>query len=299
MAGGARLVPCLTLASSLALVACAPSVTGGAQPTVAMASVAHAPLVTITEPDATVAATLAPLVEAAGPQTLFVPATSARCPADMALVGDRVCVDRFEGSIVRFTGGKEEPWSAYASLDDLTGDFRAKSLPNVVPQGYISGRQAETACRASGKRLCTASEWETGCRGARGTTFPYGAERRAHVCNDDIRERHPVVEAAATAGVRSDRLWTDGMNLPQVNQLPDTLLPTGTRESCVSSDGLYDMVGNLHEWVAEADGTFRGGYYMDTSQNGEGCGYQTTAHDFGYHDYSTGFRCCADPESVE
>ena len=48
-----------------------------------------------------------------------------------------------------------------------------------------------------------------------------------------------------------------------------------------------------------ADGTFRGGYYMDTTKNGEGCSYRTTAHDFAYHDYSTGFRCCMDPERVE
>jgi hypothetical protein len=37
-----------------------------------------------------------------------------------------------------------------------------------------------------------------------------------------------------------------------------------------------------------------GGFFMDTHLNGEGCDYRTTAHDFSYHDYSTGFRCCAD-----
>ena len=41
-------------------------------------------------------------------------------------------------------------------------------------------------------------------------------------------------------------------------------------------------------------GTFRGGYYQDTHRNGDGCTYRTTAHDVSYHDYSTGFRCCAD-----
>ena len=56
---------------------------------------------------------------------------------------------------------------------------------------------------------------------------------------------------------------------------------------------------NLHEWVDDPNGTFRGGYYMDTERNGDGCKYATTAHDFGYHDYSTGFRCCMDPERVE
>jgi sulfatase modifying factor 1 len=39
---------------------------------------------------------------------------------------------------------------------------------------------------------------------------------------------------------------------------------------------------------------FRGGYYVDTSLNGNGCLYATTAHDTSYWDYSTGFRCCAD-----
>ena len=52
------------------------------------------------------------------------------------------------------------------------------------------------------------------------------------------------------------------------------------------------MVGNVHEWTAAKGGTFRGGYYLDTHINGDGCDYRTTAHNHGYHDYSTGFRCC-------
>jgi hypothetical protein len=39
-------------------------------------------------------------------------------------------------------------------------------------------------------------------------------------------------------------------------------------------------------------GTFRGGYYLDTHINGQGCEYKTGAHNARYHDYSTGFRCC-------
>lgn len=228
--------------------------------------------------------------------------SSARCPAEMALVGDRVCVDRWEASLVHLVktpeGAREEPLTPFESVDDATG-YRAVSRPGVVPQGYISGVEAETACRASGKRLCTAGEWEQGCRGSAGTQFPYGNERRAHVCNDDIRPRHPVIEAVSMAKLPRDKAWKEGMNLPMINQLPDSLLPTGERAECVTPEGLFDMVGNLHEWVADADGTFRGGYYMDTTKNGDGCSYQTTAHDFDYHDYSTGFRCCADPDSIE
>jgi hypothetical protein len=56
------------------------------------------------------------------------------------------------------------------------------------------------------------------------------------------------------------------------------------------------MVGNVHEWLD--DGAFHGGYYLDTKINREGCDYATTAHSAIYYDYSTGFRCCADADSV-
>jgi hypothetical protein len=89
------------------------------------------------------------------------------------------------------------------------------------------------------------------------------------------------------------------MNNPLINQLPSSLLRTAERAECTNEYGVFDMVGNLHEWVDDASGTFRGGFYMDTSHNGDGCSYATRAHDFRYHDYSTGFRCCMDPERVE
>jgi formylglycine-generating enzyme len=86
------------------------------------------------------------------------------------------------------------------------------------------------------------------------------------------------------------------MNDPRLHDLPHTVTPTGAREACRNDYGVYDMVGNLHEWVDDPAGTFMGGFFMDTFQNGEGCEYRTTAHGFDYHDYSTGFRCCADPD---
>ncbi len=223
-----------------------------------------------------------------------------RCPADMALVGDHVCVDRWEGSIVESVpGSAERLWSPYVPIDGHESSVRAVSRPGVVPQGYISGKQAEGACRASGKRLCSSGEWQNACRGPEQTQFPYGADRRAGACNDDIRSVHPVPEAGILLGITRGSLWSEGMNQAIINQLPDTLLPTGDRAECTNGYGVFDMVGNLHEWVDDPDGTFRGGYYMDTSHNGEGCAYATTAHDFTYHDYSTGFRCCMDPDAVE
>lgn len=261
-------------------------------------------VISVTEPDPTVSMALAPLVFASGPAALFVDRSNVRCPEGMALVADKVCVDRWEATLARVVNGKVEDWSPFYAVDGEESQgasfpFVALSRPGKQPQAYISGRQAELACRSAGKRLCTSDEWVRSCRGSKNTQFPYGQERRAKVCNDDIRARHPVIEATNGAGIFGDKVWLDGMNLPQINQLPDTLAPTGSRKECVSEEGVHDLVGNLHEWVADADGTFRGGFYMDTTHNGDGCSYRTTAHDFNYHDYSTGFRCCADAESVE
>jgi hypothetical protein len=236
-------------------------------------------------------------------RTTLILNTSARCPSEMALVDDRVCVDRWEASLVervRTAGGSSErPWSPFLAIDGHETSVRAVSRPGVVPQAYISGQQAAGACHASGKRLCGPDEWERACRGPSNFQFPYGDQRRAGACNDDVRSTHPVAEVGHMLGIPHARLWQDGMNQPIINQLPDTLLPTGDRAECTNEYGVFDMVGNVHEWVDDPDGTFRGGYYMDTTKNGDGCSYQTTAHDFTYHDYSTGFRCCMDPEHVE
>jgi formylglycine-generating enzyme len=226
--------------------------------------------------------------------------STTRCPVEMALVDDRVCVDRWEASLIeRQPNGEELPWSPYLSIEGHEGSVRAVSRPGVVPQGYISGEQAMRACMASGKRLCAADEWERACRGQSGARFPYGDHRHRHTCNDDIRAVHPVAEVGALLGIPENRLWYEGMNQPLINQLPNGLLQTGARAECTNEYGVFDMVGNLHEWIDDRDGTFRGGYYMDTTLNGEGCSYATTAHDFRYHDYSTGFRCCMDPDRVE
>ncbi len=227
-------------------------------------------------------------------------ANTSRCSVEMALVDGRVCVDRWEASIVeRLPSGEERAWSPYQPVDGFESRVRAVSRPGVIPQGYISGEQGARACAASGKRLCSAGEWESACRGSRKTQFPYGEQRKARVCNDDVRSKHPVVEVGLLLGISEDRLWFDGMNQSLINQLPNSLLEAGARTECTNDYGVFDMVGNLHEWIDDSSGTFRGGYYMDTTLNGDGCAYATTAHGFSYHDYSTGFRCCADPDRVE
>ncbi|MCO4744850.1 MAG: SUMF1/EgtB/PvdO family nonheme iron enzyme [Proteobacteria bacterium] len=200
------------------------------------------------------------------------------CATDMVRIPAAVpyCIDRYEAHLT--------DQSPYATPTSGTAANRA----GAVPQGYISQTVAALACDNAGKRLCTASEWTRACRGSTESLYPYGDSYDATACND-TRDTHPVVELFGTP------TWsTSEMSDPRLNQLADSLDPSGANADCVSEDGVYDMHGNLHEWIADPAGTFKGGFYVDAVLNGAGCTYTTTAHSVGYHDYSTGFRCCAD-----
>jgi formylglycine-generating enzyme required for sulfatase activity len=188
-------------------------------------------------------------------------------------------------------GGEERPFPFYQPVDGHK--VRAVSEKGVYPQGYISGREAAAACRASGKRLCKPQEWKNACKGPDKLQYGYANERKPGTCND--KGRSPIGFYFASA-VQNGSAFSSPkiMNDPQLNQLPGTLAETGSHEGCSNGYGVYDMVGNIHEWVDDPAGTFQGGYYLDVEKNGDGCGYRTDAHENWYHDYSTGFRCCSD-----
>jgi sulfatase modifying factor 1 len=213
------------------------------------------------------------------------------CPPDMASIDDKFCVDKYEASLVELMAdGSERAWPYYQPVEGHT--VRAVSEKGVFPQGYISEKQAIEACGRSGKRLCKPAEWKTACRGPDPKKFGYSDQRTPGTCNDTGKSPVGMFYGAEIA---SGKAWSwDKMNDPQLNQMAGGLAETGSHEGCSNGYGVYDMVGNLHEWVLDPEGTFQGGYYLDVTQNGDGCGYRTDAHAAWYHDYSTGFRCCAD-----
>jgi sulfatase modifying factor 1 len=214
--------------------------------------------------------------------------TPSPCPDHMVLVGDAFCIDAYEATLEERVGDEWTRASPYETIGDR--EVRATVGPGRVPQGYISGEEAAAACEASGKRLCSTDEWLAACQGPDGWTWPYGATYESGACNDVYAGGHPVVDYFGT----SEGVW-DGahMNDPGINQQPDSLAAGGTFSRCESAWGAFDLHGNLHEWIDDPDGTFRGGFYADGEINGPGCTYRTTAHSVGYHDYSTGFRCCS------
>ena len=199
------------------------------------------------------------------------------------------CIDQYEGALQEKKGGAWSAASPYLTVSGRT--VRAVVAAGLIPQGYISGTDAAKACAASGKRLCSSTEWLAACQGPAKATYPYGGHtHKPGACNDKYGGSHPVVDFFGT----NVGIWdSKHMNDPGINKQPGTVAKGGAFPLCKSAHGIFDLHGNLHEWVSDTAGTFRGGFYADAKINGPGCLYKTTAHAMGYHDYSTGFRCCA------
>ena len=203
---------------------------------------------------------------------------------------DPFCVDEVEAALVEILpDGTEVAFSPFSTIGGAR--VKAVSVLGQIPQGYLSGEEAQAACEEAGKSLCSLAQWSRACKGPDQTTYPYGNEHLEGACNE-TRAQHPVIEFFGTSQGVFDGVH---MNDPGINQQADTVDPGGSNTECVSVEGAYDMVGNLHEWISDPNGTFKGGFYVDAVLNGAGCNYATTAHSLSYHDYSTGFRCCAAP----
>jgi len=228
-----------------------------------------------------------------------------------------VCIDRYEAHLVLPTSsGGYEAYPPHQRPPEA-GNYAARSDQGVRPQAYISRVEAALACENADKRLCSVEEWYGACRGGsapQGTTYPYGAVFERGRCN--VGKSHLLTQHFGD----NPMAWKydEHFNSPLLDQLPGFLEPTAHYEGCVSSYGVYDMVGNLHEWVLDrvdtslasklplqdgirrrlhantGKGVFMGGFFSTSSQHGRGCDFVTIAHEPGYHDYSTGFRCCRD-----
>ena len=221
-------------------------------------------------------------------------AVRAACPQLMTLVDGRFCIDRYEAALERRGArGRWEPARRGLPVGDR--EVRATPAQSRKPYGHVSARGAERACARAGKRLCSSDEWLAACQGPDANPWPYGDEHIEGRCNDSYPGEHPVLDLFP--GERD--VWdSDHMTDPRLNLQPNTVDVGGANPGCVSAWGVYDMHGNLHEWVSDPEGVFRGGFFGDARRNGQGCSYRTTAHGPGYRDYSTGFRCCADPSPV-
>jgi formylglycine-generating enzyme required for sulfatase activity len=168
-----------------------------------------------------------------------------KCPVD-AVVSGAGCMDKYEASVWRVpnpttantklvvkirsgkvtvadltAGGATQLGVAgpdyapcAASGQNCANDIYAVSLPGVTPATFITWFQAQQACANADKRLPSSAEWQAAVAG---TPDP-GPDNGTTDCN--------------------------------TNSTMSVVL-TGSRGSCVSSRGAFDMVGNLFEWVAD------------------------------------------------
>ncbi len=239
----------------------------------------------------------------------------AECPPGMVKAGS-VCIDQYEAMLVDKNTG--EVWSPFCNPGKEISRLRAVSIAGVYPQSTISQLEAKQACENAGKRICVSQQWLAACQGAEGRKYPYPNTRQAGVCKDEAKspggptpqrtvaefctpghepfyEKQPVVDGKKVT-------WNidPWMLHPKNNQQENSLDLTGSNFQCKTPEEVYDLVGNLDEWVADADGVFRGGFYHRTesaSTENDGCLFTITAHPVQYYDYSLGFRCCANPIS--
>lgn len=153
------------------------------------------------------------------------------------------------------------------------------------PRVMVTWNQAREICGSENKRLCGEAEWTLACEGSERLPYPYGYTRNDAACNIDKPHPAPNERLLANPATRA----------AEVARL-DQRDPSGANAACVSPFGVYDMTGNVDEWVVNARGVpyksgLKGGYWGPVRDR---CRPMTTAHDENFEFYQIGFRCCAD-----
>ncbi|MCB1306450.1 MAG: SUMF1/EgtB/PvdO family nonheme iron enzyme, partial [Leptospiraceae bacterium] len=132
-------------------------------------------------------------------------------------------IDKYEVTTAKYQKCVKEGQCTPAISNYL--HMRADELPQVKANWF----QAQKYCQAHGKRLPTEAEFEKASRGPSGQTYPWGDEKAT--CEKAIIKEHGI------RGCSNDHQPTGGPKAP------------GSRPAGIY--GLYDMAGNVHEWVLD------------------------------------------------
>jgi formylglycine-generating enzyme required for sulfatase activity len=134
---------------------------------------------------------------------------------------DAFYIDKYEVTNALYQACVDEGiCESQVSLDSYTrSSYYGNSQFNDYPVISVHWEMANTYCQWRGAHLPTEAQWEKAARGTDARTYP----------------------------------WGEGIDCNKANYQPcigDTT-PIGNYESGVSPYGLYDMAGNVMEWVAD------------------------------------------------
>ncbi len=230
------------------------------------------------------------------------PGPSPQCPADMRLVTgqhhdemEHYCIDPRTDSktthcFAYFEGVSAEE-GAVTDVNVCMDQFEAPNLRGEKPFVMKSFNAATKWCGERNKRVCSEQEWETACEGPELRPLAYGWHVDTALCNSNKGWRPfdttKLYSEGAAATKEIEHLWQGS--------------PSGAYATCASSFGIYDMMGNVEEWVAtrhgrKFPGALMGGFW---AKPWTGCRGTNDAHEPTFTFYETGFRCCADAGSLD
>ncbi|MFO8070498.1 MAG: SUMF1/EgtB/PvdO family nonheme iron enzyme [Polyangia bacterium] len=199
------------------------------------------------------------------------------CPTEQVASGG-VCIDATEVTNEAFVAFLAEMGNDCQGHDcAFVGEPGSRLLVDqgsyAVQQGYeshpvvqVTWYGARDYCAAQGLRLCSRDEWTSACGGNAQHPYPYGDSYRETACNgSDLGEGEPL-EVAGLADCQG------------------------------ASPGLFDMSGNVYEWLSTcADGPceIRGGSF-DRGADDLSCEAFHTMDGPSGHREDLGLRCCSE-----
>jgi hypothetical protein len=230
------------------------------------------------------------------------------CPADMVHVRTRYCpsverrcidMEHEETNHLDICHAFAQEQRCRTPERDVAFCIDRYEYPNrrgAHPAWMVDWFQAQATCESRGKRLCWASEWTAACEGPEHTPFPYGWERDHDKCNMDNFYIDPI-----KPGPRAQFLFYSkdkDVAFKELSRL-DQSMPSGSIETCRSGFGVYDLPGNVDEWVTSDSAPrekskwagLKGGAWGHVRSQ---CRPETFSHDPEFYYYFVGFRCCRD-----